>query len=92
MEVVWSEEVLQNYFHVLDYLFEFWSEKEIKTFENKFENLIENIKLNKEICPKSLLLNYRKCLIDKNNSLIYHEINKIIFLVNIVDNRSSHQY
>ena len=73
MEIVWSEEILQNYFRVLDYLLENWTEKEIETFENKFDDLVERIKSNKEICPKSSLLNFRKCLIDKNNSLIYQE-------------------
>lgn len=92
MEVVWSEEVLQNYFRVLDYLFENWSISEVENFENKFDDLITRIKMHKEICPKSSLLNYRKCLIDKNNSLIYQEINDKIFLVAIVDNKSSHQY
>ena len=92
MEIVWSEEILQTYFRVLDYLLENWTEKEIKTFENKFDDLVERIKSNTEICPKSLLLNYRKCLLDKNNSLIYQEVNNTIFLVNIVDNKSSHRY
>ncbi len=92
MEVVWSEEVLQNYFRVLDYLLENWSVREIDNFESRFDDLILRLQNHKEICPKSLLLNYRKCLIDKNNSLIYQEINNKIFLVAIIDNKSSHQY
>lgn len=92
MEVVWSEEVLRNYFRVLDYLLENWSVREIENFESRFDDLILRLQNHKEICPKSLLLNYRKCLIDKNNSLIYQEINNKIFLVAIIDNKSSHQY
>ncbi|AZB30603.1 type II toxin-antitoxin system RelE/ParE family toxin [Chryseobacterium balustinum] len=92
MEVVWSEEVLRNYFRVLDYLLENWSVREIENFESRFDKLILRLQNHKEICPKSLLLNYRKCLVDKNNSLIYQEINNKIFLVAIIDNKSSHQY
>ncbi|WP_411811105.1 type II toxin-antitoxin system RelE/ParE family toxin [Chryseobacterium scophthalmum] len=92
MEVVWSEEVLRNYFRVLDYLLENWSVREIENFESRFDDLILRLQNHKEICPISLLLNYRKCLIDKNNSLIYQEINNKIFLVAIIDNKSSHQY
>lgn len=92
MEVLWSEEVLRNYFRVLDYLLENWSVREIENFERRFDDLILRLQNHKEICPKSLLLNYRKCLIDKNNSLIYQEINNKIFLVAIIDNKSSHQY
>ena len=71
MEIVWSDETLKKYFKVLDYLFNNWSLNEIENFENNFDGLIERIKTNKEICPKSKILNFRKCLIDKNNSLIY---------------------
>ncbi|MBO6185207.1 MAG: type II toxin-antitoxin system RelE/ParE family toxin [Chryseobacterium sp.] len=92
MEVVWSDEVLQNYFRVLDYLLENWSIREIDNFESRFDDLILRLQNHKEICPKSLLLNYRKCLIDKNNSLIYQETNNKIFLIAIIDNKSSHQY
>lgn len=92
MEVVWSEESLQNYFRILDYLLEKWSFREIENFENRFDDLILRLKNHKEICPKSLLLNYRRCLIDKNNSLIYQEVNNMIFLVAIIDNKSSHSY
>ncbi len=92
MEIVWSEEALSNYFKVLDYLFDNWSRTEIENFESNFDRLIERIRLNTRICPKSKILNFRKCLIDKNNSLIYQEINDKIFLVSLIDNKSSHPY
>ena len=92
MEIVWSDETLKNYFKVLDYLFDNWSLNEIENFENNFDRLIERIKTNKEICQKSKIINFRKCLIDKNNSLIYQEVNGKIFLISLIDNRSSHQY
>lgn len=92
MEIVWSQETLENYLKVLDYLLEKWSVKEIERFENKFDQLIERLRTHKEICPKSRLLNFRKCKIDEHNSLIYQEINNKIFLVTIIDDRSSHSY
>ncbi|WP_396022253.1 type II toxin-antitoxin system RelE/ParE family toxin [Chryseobacterium suipulveris] len=67
-----------------------WSIKEIESFENRFDTLLERLKDHTLICPKSRLLNYRKCLIDRNNSLIYQEVNNKIFLITIVDNRSRH--
>lgn len=78
-------------FGVLDYLLEKLDCKRNRNFETKFDRLITRLKTHKEICPKSLLLNW-KCLIDKNNSLIYQEVNHAIFLVAIIDNKSSHQY
>lgn len=53
MEIVWSDESLQNYFGVLDYLLENWTIKQVEKFENSFDALIERLKSNKEICPKS---------------------------------------
>lgn len=92
MEIIWSDESLQNYFVVLDYLLENWTIREVEKFENSFDALIERFKSNKEICPKSKFLNYRKCLIDEHNSLIYQEVNHTIFLITIIDNRSLHNY
>lgn len=92
MEIIWSQETLENYLKVLDYLLEKWSVKEIERFENKFDQLIERLITHKEICPKSKLFNFRKCKIDEYNSLIYQEINNKIFLITIIDNRSSHSY
>ena len=92
MEIVWSDESLQNYFGVVDYLLENWTIKQVEKFENSFDALIERLKSNKEICPKSKFLNYRKYLIDEHNSLIYQEVNHTIFLIAIIDNRSLNNY
>ncbi|HPW88521.1 MAG TPA: type II toxin-antitoxin system RelE/ParE family toxin [Kaistella chaponensis] len=92
MEIVWSYEVLESYFKVIDYLLVNWTSKSIEKFENNFDELLERLSNHKEICPKSKLLNFRKCIIDKNNSLIYQEINDKIFLVTLINNSSSHSY
>lgn len=62
------------------------------SFYAKIDNLIQNIKLNTSLCPPSKLNNLRKCLIDKNNSLIYLVENEVIYVITIIDNRSSHPY
>lgn len=46
MEVVWSEQILQQYFKVIDYLLESGTVKSIHTFENNFDKLIERILLH----------------------------------------------
>lgn len=92
MEIVWSEIALESYFKVIDYLFNQWTEKEVKKFDEKVEALIQRLTSHIEICPKSKLLGYRKCLIDEYNSLIYYIANNKLFLVTFLDNRSSHNY
>lgn len=71
MEIIWSEETLKNYLKVIDYLFENWTIKEIERFENHFNKLIDNLKNYIAICPKSKILNLRKCIIDNRSFHFY---------------------
>jgi hypothetical protein len=66
--------------------------KEIETFENNVDKLIESITSFNQISPKSKLFDYRKCVIDEQNSLIYHIANNQLLLVTFIDNRSLHSY
>jgi plasmid stabilization system protein ParE len=51
MEVVWSETALETFFKVVDYLFENWSVKEIETFENNVDDLLEKLKRHSVMSP-----------------------------------------
>lgn len=92
MEVVWTEVALESFFKVVDYLYDQWSIKEIETFENNVDELIERIASFNQICPESKLFGYRKCVIDEHNSLIYHVTNNTLLLVAFIDNRSQHSF
>lgn len=92
MEVVWTETALETFFKVVDYLYDHWSSKEIETFENNVDALIERIASFNQICPESKLFGYRKCVIDEHNSLIYHVVNNTFLLVTFIDNRSQHSF
>ena len=81
MEVVWTEVALESFFKVVDYLYDNWSSKEIETFENNVDDLIERIASFNQIYPESKLFGYRKCVIDEYNSLIYHVVNNTLLLV-----------
>ena len=92
MEVVWTDIALETFFKVVDYLYDHWSNKEIETFENNVDELIERIASFNQICPESKLFGYRKCVIDEHNSLIYHVANNTLLLVTFIDNRSQHSF
>ena len=92
MEVVWTEVALESFFKVVDYLYDNWSSKEIETFENNVDELIERIASFNQICPESKLFGYRKCVLDEHNSLIYHVTNNTLLLVTFTDNRSQHSF
>lgn len=92
MKIIWSATAKRNFRKVLDYLYEEWTEKEVLKFQKNVQSLIENISKNNSICPLSKISDLRKCLIDKNNSLVYWSDSQIIYIVTLIDNRSSHQY
>jgi hypothetical protein len=64
----------------------------IESFEMKTDKIIEKVASFDQICPESKLLNYRKCVIDHQNSMIYCIINNKLLIVNFIDNRSQHSY
>ena len=92
MEIVWTETALESFFKVVDYLFDYWTNKEVEAFEFYVDQLIERIASFNQICPESKLFGYRKCVIDEHNSLIYHIINNKLLLVTFIDNRSQYSY
>lgn len=92
MKVEWSDSAKIQLWKVIDYLYEKWTENEVVAFRNELNTLIENIIANPKICPQSKHFNLRKCLINKQNALIYLIENDTIIIVYIVDTRSSHSY
>lgn len=92
MEIVWTETALETFFKVIDYLSDNWTNIEIETFDDNVNELIDRIATFNQICPESKLFNYRKCVIDEQNSMIYHIINKKLLIVTFVDDRSQHSY
>jgi len=92
MKVVWSGTARRNFRRTIDCLFEEWTENEVDKFNRNISDLVKRIKENINICPVSKVSNLRKCLIDKNNSLIYPIENETIYIVTLVDNRSLHNY
>ena len=43
MEIIWTEESLNSYLKIIDYLFERWSAKEIIELEIQVETLLKNL-------------------------------------------------
>ena len=88
MEIIWSQNALNTFFGVVDYLSEHWAVKEIYRFDKNVDDLLGKIIIHNELCPQSKLYGYRKCLIDEQNSLVYSIVNNKIFIITFLDNRS----
>jgi len=92
MEIVWSETALETFLKVIDYLSDHWTAKQVKSFDENVETLLQSLTSQHHICPESKIYGFRKCVIDPYNSLVYYVSKDTIFLVTFLDNRSLHDY
>lgn len=89
--VYWSPAVQISYFHILEYLDEKWTEKELKSFIVRTEEVIELICDNPLIYPFSKKGEAHKCVVVKQVSLIYRIKGNKIELLIFWDNRRDPQ-
>lgn len=92
MNIIWSDTAKIQLWKIVDYLYDKWTEKEVLNFRDNVDNLTKSISKNTELCPQSKIHNLRKCLINKQNSLVYLFQNKTIYIVALIDNRSENPY
>jgi plasmid stabilization system protein ParE len=58
MEVVWTDTALETFLKVIDYLFDYWTLKEVEDFELNVDQLIDRIASFNQICPESNLFSH----------------------------------
>ena len=92
MKIVWSVTAIETYLHIVDYIYFKWTKKEVNNFRQLVDQLLEKLTINNQLCPPSKLLNYRKCVVSKQTSLIYYIQNDAIYLVTFIDNRALHDF
>lgn len=92
MEIIWTDTALETFLKVIDYLSNDWTLREVEEFELKVDQIIERIISFKQMCPESKLFGYKKCVIDKNNSIVYHIVNNKLLIITFIDNRSEHSF
>ena len=90
LKIFWSERAVRDLENIIHYLEKNWSEKEIKTFLDKLNKAISLISVR----PKLFRLtnykkNLRKCVLTKQTTIYYQEINSQIFIVSLFDNRQN---
>jgi hypothetical protein len=88
-KVIWSPNASLTYYHILKYLDEKWTSKEVFAFVTRTEEAINHICENPLLFPYSKKSNTHKCVIVKQVSLFYetygHTINLLIFWDNRQD-------
>jgi plasmid stabilization system protein ParE len=71
LEVLWSPQAELSYLEILAYIIEEWSVRDAENFDNKTERLIEKLRTNQHLCPKSKIVDLRKCMVTHQTSLVY---------------------
>lgn len=90
MEIIWTKLAKITYVEILENLNLRWTKKEMKSFKDLTNDLLENVKKNEIIHPYiNNNLGIRKAVIHKNVSLFYKvdSTNNKIYLVTFFNNR-----
>ncbi|MFM2223981.1 MAG: hypothetical protein RJA07_183 [Bacteroidota bacterium] len=92
-KIVWTPLATETFDHVIDYLENRWTKKEIENFITRTEHIISILKINPYAFRKSLKANIHEVLITKHNLLLY-QINttkNIVELLTFFDTRQHPQ-
>lgn len=92
-DIYWSELAKDTYAKLLRYLLDNYPADVAIKLDEKVENLIKRLRYFDKLCPASTIVKqYHKCVITKQNSLIYRINQDTIEIVAFIDNRSDFMY
>ncbi|MEM6697761.1 MAG: type II toxin-antitoxin system RelE/ParE family toxin [Bacteroidota bacterium] len=87
--IIWSPTAQNTYLEIIDYLIDNWSLDTALKFDYQVNRLLKSLESFKHFCPASEKQpSYRRCVINKQPSLVYQVQNSTINLVTFLDNRS----
>ena len=92
MNIIWSDTALSSYLSIIDYLYEQWTQREVINFQNRVNELLDNLTKTPFIGKPSQILPYRKYVLSKQTSLIYSVNNDTIILVTFLSNYTNHTF
>lgn len=90
--ILWTENASTTYIDTISLILQNWTIKEVEHFESLVDNLQIRLSNNINLCPKSKVVNIRKCIVSSQTTLIYRVKLKSIELLAFIDNRSDHTY
>ncbi|MGY4383270.1 plasmid stabilization system protein ParE [Pedobacter sp. UYP24] len=85
--IIWSPTAKISYYQIMEYLDDKWTLKELKSFVNRTEEVIDHIYENPLLYPYSKKSDTHKCVVVKQVSLFYRLKNDCIELLVFWDTR-----
>lgn len=86
MKIIWTENASRNYFQILDYLLNRWSEKIANKFIDEVDRKLELLLISHEVFEKVPLTNVQRILINKHITLFYAVDGEKIYLIHFWNN------
>ena len=92
MKVLWSKTAENRYFEIIEHLYKKWGSKSVEKFEQQIANIESKLISGILIFPKSKKSQYEKCVVNRQNSLVFQRFEDHIKIIALIDNRSDHPY
>jgi plasmid stabilization system protein ParE len=86
MKIIWTENASRNYFQILDYLLNRWSESVANDFIDKVDSKLELLLLSHGVFEKVPGTNVQRILINKHVTLFYSVDGEKIHLIHFWNN------
>jgi len=81
MEIIWSDDAKLDYNGNIEYLLREWSEESAANFIEEVEYVLELLKINPKLFPRSDYKSIRRVVVRKQITLFYQEKRSTIYLI-----------
>ena len=89
LEIYWTQEAIDSFNKIIDYLETNWTELEVNEFIDTFKRKLSLLEKDNVLFKNSIKRGYREIFITKHNSLIYRVRNNKLELILIWDTRQN---
>ncbi len=86
-KITWSPRAEKRFDEIITYLLENWTEKEVRNFVLRTDEVLEMIVTYPSLYRKSEKKNIHEAILSKHNILIYKVVGKKIILLTFFDTR-----
>ncbi|MFN3445325.1 MAG: type II toxin-antitoxin system RelE/ParE family toxin [Bacteroidia bacterium] len=89
LEIYWTQEAIDSFNKIIDYLETNWTEREVNGFMDTFKRKLSLLEKDNVLFKNSIKRGYREILITKHNWLIYRVRNNKLELILLWDTRQN---